>query len=431
MTPTQELDALPVASSMASVLEGNHILEIAYEVQALKERNQRIGNFTVGDFNNSEFRIPKKLEDLIVQHVRDGATNYPPAMGVLPLRQSVASMYREELGIVASPTDVLIASGTRPLIFAAYTAIVDPGDVVVHGLPSWNNNHYAHIVRANAVEITSCCPENNFMLTAQDLEPHLENAVLVALNSPMNPSGTVMGEHELREICELIVNTNRQRIEQGKKLCYLLFDQVYWRLNYDKDHEHPAGVLPEVEPYTIYLDGASKNYAGTGLRVGWAVVPRQIMPAMTNIIAHMGAWAPKAMQLALAEYLYDRQDQEEYFNQLRGVLHKRLNRLHATMDALKAEGYPVSSIRPMGGLFLSMYFGLTGCQTPDGTTLESVEDVRKYLLHTGRCAFVPFSAFGDNHNPGWFRASVAGITKEDFEYAISEFTAAIRALKLN
>lgn len=418
-----------VVSLMAHDLRGNKILDIAKEVAQMKAEGQVVGNLTMGDFDPNEFPIPETLRELIIEQLREGQTNYPPPTGVAELRQSVANAYASELGLDYSAENILVASGTRPLIYAAYQTIVDPGDTVIYGAPSWNNDHYCHLTGAIAADIPTR-PENNFMPTLADIEPYLDRAVLIALNSPMNPSGTLMPAEALRPIGERVLEVNERRLKRGAKPVYILYDQVYHRLTYDREHIHPVGLLPELKDFTIYTDGASKNLAGTGLRVGWAAVPEHILGPMAKIVTHMGAWAPKSEQIAIARYLPMEEDRYAFLRNMQGKFRDRLNRLFSTLDELRQEGWPVMAFRPQGGLFLSCYFGISGYETPEGSLLRSTKDVRQYLLHTGRAAVVPFDAFGDKENTEWFRASVSGITEPDFAYCLNELSAAIRKLRI-
>lgn len=418
-----------VMSLMAYDLQGNQILKIAYEVRDLKAKGEPIGDFTIGDFHGKEFAIPDELRDRIKLNYDEGYTNYPPSMGTIELRKAVAQLYSNKLGVPTQPEEVLVASGTRPLIFAAYAAVIDPGDMVIYGAPSWNNNHYCHIMGAFAEDIVTT-PANNFMLTEDAIAPHLDRVVLVALNSPQNPSGTMMDPEELYEICRLIYTENQKRLRRGAKPCYVLYDQVYWMLTHGKKHAHPVDVVPEMKDFCIYTDGASKNFAGTGLRVGWAVIPPHLVEPMTNIIAHMGAWAPKAEQLALASYLPMEEVVKEYVAGLQKEMKDRLQKVHNTMQELKDAGLPVDSFEPQGGLFLSLFLGLKGYLTPNGDMLKTTEDIRRYVLHEGKCAFVPFEAFGDNDNIGWFRASVSGIARQELIDSLEQLKKALKALKL-
>src|SRR5437764_1648583 len=113
-------------SSLARGLIGSEILKISGEVRALCDQGRDICNLTVGDFAPKEFRIPARLEQLIRQMFVAGETNYPPADGTKELRQAVVRFYHDALGLDYGLDSVLIAGGARPIIHAAYSAIVDP-----------------------------------------------------------------------------------------------------------------------------------------------------------------------------------------------------------------------------------------------------------------------------------------------------------------
>lgn len=110
------------------------------------------------------------------------------------------------------------------------------------------------------------------MPTVEDLKPHIKGASLICLCTPQNPTGTTLGKNALAEICELILEENASRGPEEKKL-YLMFDQMYWTLTYgDTVHYNPLTLNPAMKPYTIFIDGISKVFSATGVRVGWALV---------------------------------------------------------------------------------------------------------------------------------------------------------------
>src|SRR5439155_758482 len=131
----------------------------------------------------------------------------------------------------------------------------------------------------------------------------LKSARLIALNTPLNPAGTVLSPGEVVRICEAIVEENRRRDRSGGKPLYLLYDQVYWMLTFGSArHEIPVRAVPEVARYTVFVDGISKSFAATGVRVGWCIGPHAVIGAIRDILGHVGAWAPRAEQVATAEY---------------------------------------------------------------------------------------------------------------------------------
>ena len=127
-----------------------------------------------------------------------------------------------------STNEILIAAGGRPLIYALYRAIVDKDDKVIYSVPSWNNNHYVHFTEGRH-EVIETTAENNFMPSAEDIKPHIQGAVLIALCSPLNPTGTVFKKEELEKICDMVLEENSRRGEEEKKL-YVMYDQMYWML---------------------------------------------------------------------------------------------------------------------------------------------------------------------------------------------------------
>src|SRR5438270_622276 len=203
-------------SGMAKGLIGSEILRIASEIRAAVTAGQKIANFTVGDFSPRESHIADRLRDGTRRAQAAGETNYPPSDGVLRLREAVREFWRDRLQIEVPLQSVVIAGGSRPVIYATYRALIEPGDTVVYPVPSWNNNHYCHLVGARGIALETD-PEHGFLPTAASLEPHLRGARLIALNTPLNPAGTVLPPEEVGRIAEAVVEENRRRDRAGEK----------------------------------------------------------------------------------------------------------------------------------------------------------------------------------------------------------------------
>jgi aspartate aminotransferase len=258
----------------------------------------------------------------------------------------------------------------------------------------------------------ACDASSRFMPTRAVLEPVVRNARLLALCSPQNPTGTAFTADELRDICDLVVEENARRGE-GERPLFLMYDQVYWALTFgDTRHVHPIGVCPEVAPYTIYVDGISKALAATGVRVGWMVAPPDLAGPMSGLLGHVGAWAPKAEQSAVAAFLGDAAAMREYREPMVAGVRQRLDLLFDGIESMRKAGLPVQAIAPEGAIYLSARFALSGHVAPDGTRLDSDEAVRGYLLRTAGVAIVPFQAFGVAADSGWFRLSVGAVSPE-------------------
>ncbi len=414
-------------SGMARGLLGSEVLKIAAEVRAIVAAGKDVCNLTVGDFSSTEFRIPRLLEDKIAELLRKGETNYPPSNGVPQLRDAVVAFYERWLGLKYPVGSVLVAGGSRPIIYGAYRAVCDPGDKVVYPVPSWNNNHYCHLSGVEGVKVV-CGSADAFLPTAALLRPHLRGARLLSLNSPLNPSGTVFSERALGDICDAVLEENARPERAGRPLC-VLYDQVYWMLTFGAaQHCNPVSLRPDMAPYTIFVDGISKAFAATGVRVGWTLGPEDIVDRMSNHLGHVGAWAPKAEQLATAALLQATDEIVAYHKDFKSGLKARLDALHAGIAILQAEGFPVESIAPMGAIYLSARFNLIGRRTPAGQTLGTNEDIRRHLLEDAGMAVVPFQAFGLMDETGWFRLSVGAVSPAQIDALLPRLKATLQKL---
>ncbi len=410
-------------STLAAGLTGSEILKIAGQIREFCAAGREVCNLTVGDFSPKEFRIPQELERAIVDCLHAGETNYPPSDGTMELRRAVAKLYKDQLGLDYGIESILIAGGSRPIIYAAYAATVDRGDKVVYPIPSWNNNHYTYLMGGVPVEI-AVGPETNFLPTAEMLKPHISDARLVAICTPLNPTGTVMSREEVERIARLVVDENERRRAAGQRALYLLWDQVYWMLTFgDSHHYPPPQLVPEVLPYTIFVDGISKAFAATGVRVGWTVAPPPVAAAMRDIIGHVGAWAPRAEQLATAQVLGQPDAVRVYHDHMIRELQLRLDLLHDGIEAMREkDGLPVRAIPPQGAIYLSVQFDLIG------RGFRTNEEIRKFLLDRAGFAVVPFQAFGLKTDTGWFRLSAGAVSPREIEQGLGRVREALLSL---
>jgi aspartate aminotransferase len=418
----------PRLSSLTGSLLGSEILKIAADVRALDAEGVEICNLTVGDFAPSEFRIPGEVEQGIIDRLRKGETNYPPADGILALREAVRTLYQRELGLDPSLASVIVTSGSRPGIYATYRTLVDPGDRVVYPTPSWNNPYYVQLVSAVGVPVP-VGPESRFLPTRELLRDAVRDARLLVLCSPQNPAGTMFTEESLGAICDLVLEENARRSATERPL-YVMYDQVYWTLALEgMRHVHPVQVRPAMAPYTIYIDGASKSLAATGIRVGWVVAPEDLAGAMSALVGHMGAWAPKAEQGAVAEFLENGGAWSAFRDDMVARVRERLDALYTGLARMRDEGLPVNVIAPEGTIYLSVQFALQGRTAPDGTRLDGDEAVRAYLLRAAGLAVVPLRAFGSEEDPGWFRLSVGAVSVGEIEKVLPRVRDALRAVR--
>jgi len=427
ITEPGEIKKMDKLSHLAETLIGSEIVKMNGEIKEKMKQGDNIYNFTIGDFDPSIFPIPAELEEEIIYCYRKHYTNYPLGEGELDLRKAVSHFIQEREGLNYSPEEILIASGGRPLIYTLYRAIVDEGDKVIYAVPSWNNNHYVHFTNGEHCVIETNA-ETNFMPTAEMIAPHLEGATLLALCSPLNPTGTTFSREQLKDICDLVMAENNSRSEDQKKL-YIMFDQIYWLLTFGStEHFNPVSLHPGLKPYTIFIDGISKCFAATGVRVGWAMGPANVISKMKAILSHVGAWSPLPEQKATAKYLMQKGSVDQYLKLFRGELSERLEKIYAGFIQLKKEGFSVDAVTPQAAIYLTVQIDLTGKTTPEGKLLEKQSEVTSYLLNTAKLALVPFHAFGTSRNSTWYRLSVGNCKKEEINEMLNKLRIALKKL---
>lgn len=426
-TDTQTKKSFGPLSHLAQTLIGSEIVKLGAEIKAKIKNGEKIYNFTIGDFDSSLFPIPKKLEEEIIKAYREGFTTYPPADGILSLREAVSEFIKDKEGLNFSSNEILIAAGGRPLIYSIYRAIVDKNDKVIYSVPSWNNNHYVHFTEGKH-QVIETTAESNFMPSAEDIKPHIEDAVLIALCSPLNPTGTVFKKEELEKICDIVLEENNRRPANAKKL-YVMYDQMYWTLTYgNTKHHNPVELRPEMKDYTIFVDGISKAFAATGVRVGWALGPEHVISKMRAINSHLGAWSPMAEQHATAKFLEQKNEVNQYLSTYKKELEERLMKIYEGFHSLKEEGFSVDAVVPQAAIYLTIQLCLRGKKTDSGKELSSQSDVTSYILNEAKLAVVPFYAFGASKDSDWYRLSVGTCKKEEIPEMLEKLKNALRKL---
>ncbi len=413
-------------SNLAESLVGSEIVKLGNEINNRIRNGEQIYNYTIGDFAPAIFPIPKELEDAVVKAYREGFTNYPPADGILPLREAVSAFINEYEGVSYDNNEIQIASGGRPLIYSLFATVVNPGDKVIYAVPSWNNNHYTSLNGGTPCEIVAT-PENDFMPTAADIAPHVQGAALLCLCTPQNPTGTTLSKEELEKICDLVLEENKRRGADEKKL-YVLFDQMYFTLTYgNTKHYHPVALRPEMKDYTITVDGISKSFAATGVRVGWSLGPANVIAKMKALLSHIGAWAPMAEQKATADFLKNTTAVNSYLATMKSKIEERLWRVYNGFTDLKSKGYAVDAIAPQAAIYLTVKIDLKG-KSFNGNLLATQTDVTQCLLAEAGLAIVPFHCFGADKESTWYRISVGTCTMEDLNEVFIRIEKVLAAL---
>jgi len=380
-------------SNIGNNIVGSEIIKISQQIKEIA-KTKSVSNLTIGDFNSTLWPIPSTLRKHIQDAYEWDLTNYPNSQGELELRESVSKHIKHQFNVDYSPEEILIGGGVRPLIYTVYKATVNPGDGVIYPTPSWNNNHYCFLHKAEKQEI-ECYVKNKLR----------DNTSLVCICSPQNPTGRVINPEILKGICQVIVDENNIRKNQAyTRPLYLFFDQIYSDITKEGLFIHPLTLCPEIRDYLICADGISKSLNATGVRVGWLFGPKDIIGKMTEVLSHIGAWAPKPEQRALDVYI--REDYEDYISHINYVTKEYeyiSDKICGKLEELKKKGFNVDYQKPDGGIYVSVYLDYVH-------SFSSTEEYISFLINTCGLGIVPFEYFGSKSNKGWFRISIGNVS---------------------
>lgn len=408
-------------SNIGNQIIGSEIIKISQQIKEISQTKQVI-NLTIGDFNSKLWPIPKSLRYHIHACYDEDLTNYPNSQGEINLRESVSKHIKNQFDVDYPAEEILIGGGVRPLIYTVYKATVNPqeDEEVIYPTPSWNNNHYSFLHGAIKKEIP-CTPENSFFPSVEDVKERINTKTsLVCICSPQNPTGRVINPDVLKGICEVVVEENKIRSTQsGSRPLYLFFDQIYSDLTKEGLFIHPVTLCPEIRNYLICGDGISKSLNATGVRVGWLFGPKDVIGKMTEILSHIGAWAPKPEQHAVDRFI--RNNYEEYLEHISSVTKEYsiiTSSICTKLEELKNKGFKVDCQRPEGGIYISIYLDYVH-------SFSTTEEYISFLINECGLGIVPFEYFGAKHNRGWFRISVGNIAQLNLDSVVNTIENAV------
>jgi len=314
------------------------------------------------------------------------------------------------MGVEARPAQTVVTTGGKQAIFNAMLCLLEPGDEVLLGAPYWLS--YADIVRFCGAEpvVLPTRDEEGFRLRPEQVAEALTDKTrLLVLNSPSNPTGAVYEADALKALLAPLA---------GRPDLVLMFDEIYDRLTYGADFASPLLVAPELADRTVVVNGGSKAYAMTGIRIGWALGPEPLIEAMTKLQGQSTSNASAPSQYGLLAALTGDQGPVET---MRAAFERRRDQ---ALDRLAAiEG--LSCARPEGAFYLfPRISAFIGKKTPAGQTIRGAKNLSEHLLETEKLVAVPGEPFGSADH---IRLSFA-VADEVLQEGITRFHRALEAL---
>ena len=244
------------------------------EMFALQTGLDNVISFALGE---PDFTAPQHVIDATVASLQRGETHYTPNAGIPALRQAVSDLYKRR-GLDYKPSEVLIGAGAISMLNLACTAMLDIGDEVLVPDPGWAN-YVGLMMQVGAVPVPiHLKEENGFMYDVADLQAALTpKTKMILLNSPSNPTGGVASADNLRQIADFAKAND----------LYILTDEIYRELLWDDEPYTSIASFPGMKERTVVVDGFSKTYAMTGMRLAWAVAPEEVIVVMTKLLENV------------------------------------------------------------------------------------------------------------------------------------------------
>ena len=244
------------------------------EMFALQTGLDNVISFALGE---PDFTAPQHVIDATVASLQRGETHYTPNAGIPALRQAVSDLYKRR-GLEYKPSEILIGAGAISMLNLACTAMLDIGDEVLVPDPGWAN-YVGLMMQVGAVPVpVRLKEENGFMYDVADLRAALTpKTKVILLNSPSNPTGGVASAENLRQLADFAKEND----------LYILTDEIYRELLWDDEPYTSIASFPGMKERTVIVDGFSKTYAMTGMRLAWAAAPEEVIVVMTKLLENV------------------------------------------------------------------------------------------------------------------------------------------------
>jgi aspartate aminotransferase len=362
-------------------------LKVDAKAKALKAEGRPVIGFGAGE---PDFATPDYIVDAAVDAARQPANHrYTPAGGLPELKKAIAEKTRRDSGLEVEPSQVLVTNGGKQAIYAAFAAMLDPGDEVIVPAPYWTTYPEA-IQLAGGVPVSVLADETQeYKVTVDQLEAARTDRTKVLLFvSPSNPTGAVYSSDEIRAI--------GQWVEDHE--LWVLTDEIYEHLVYDGADTGSMPVLcPYLQDNCVVVNGVAKTYAMTGWRVGWMIGPADLVKAATNLQSHatsnVANVSQRAALAAVSGDLAAVAEMKKAFDRRRHTIVDMLNEIDGVVCPMPGGAfYAYPSVK-----------GLLGKEY-DGRVIDSSADLSEFILEKAEVAVVPGEAFG---SPGYLRLSYA------------------------
>ncbi|MEM8770849.1 MAG: pyridoxal phosphate-dependent aminotransferase [Pseudomonadota bacterium] len=368
-------------------------LAVSQKARELKAAGRDVISLGAGE---PDFDTPDFIKDAAIEAIKAGKTKYTNVDGIAELKEAICNKFTRDNGISYETDQISVAPGGKAVLYNAFVATLNPGDEVIIPAPYWVS--YPDMVRLAGGEpiIVPTSVDNSFKMSPADLEKAITaRTKWVVFNSPSNPTGSAYTPSEIKALTDVLLKHEH---------VMLLSDEIYEHITYDDfEFVSPAAVEPNLAPRILTVNGASKAYAMTGWRIGYAGGPKALIKAMAKIMSQstsnpcsISQWAVVAGLNGSYDFLEDR---NSTFKERRDLVVRMLN---------DADG--INCLTPQGAFYVfPSCQGVIGKKTSDGIKIETDEIFATELLKAEGVAVVFGAAFGMSP---FFRISYAAATEQ-------------------
>ena len=382
---------MPFVSDAMLRVKASATIAVTQKARDLKNSGRDIISLSIGE---PDFDTPDNIKEAAIAAIRRGETKYTPVPGIIPLREAICAKFKRENGIDYKPSQVIVGTGGKHILFNALLATVNPGDEVIIPAPYWvSYPDMVAIAGGTPVEVGTS------MADGYKLKPEaLDRAITpktkwLIINSPSNPSGAAYTRAELRAVADVLLRHPH---------VWILTDDIYEHLIYgDFEFTTIAQVEPALKDRTLTMNGVSKSYAMTGWRIGYAAGPESLIRTMDMLQGQQTSGACSIAQWASVEALNGPQD---FIPERKKVFEERRDLVVSMVNQARY----LKCTSPEGAFYVYPSVAeAIGKTTPAGQVIGDDEDFVSALIEAEGVAVVQGSAFGLGPN---FRLSYATAT---------------------
>lgn len=351
--------------------------ETAFEVlqqieEFPEERRENVISFAIGE---PDFNTPEHIKQAGIQAIQEDYTHYTPSGGIPELRVSIANFASETKDIDVSADNIVVLPAAKFVVDLTLLCCTNPGDEVIYPNPGYPiyesliNVHNCKAVPARLLE------SKNWNYTINKLRNKVsENTRLIIINSPENPTGSVLNQQNLEMLAEIALEND----------LWVLSDEIYSNILYDNQEYISIAAQPDIQNRTVILDGFSKFFAMTGWRLGYAIVNEQLAEHFTrwatNTISCTASFTQRAGLAAMEEDKSASIAMVEEFERRRDLIHRRLNDING-----------ISALKPKGAFYI--FANITKACKNKG--LKDSLEFQEYILEKADVAVLSRKYFGN------------------------------------